>query len=376
MWRDMKTQVITSDSSSPWAAAREGAAALREGKLVGFATETVYGIAVNAAIPAALERLRELKSRPDRPFSLHVGRAADIYRYVAAPPELARRLIDKALPGPITLLLPTGGSLAEGSPGGGDPGLYGRLVSGDVLGVRCVAEPTAQAMLADVDAPVVAPSANLAGRPSPRSADDVLADLDGKIDLLIDSGPTRYGRDSTIVDFTAPAWRIVRAGVIDERMIQKMLTRLYVFVCTGNTCRSPIAAGVARVLLAKRLGVSVAELASQGVEVVSAGLYAMEGDHASPEAVVAAAEFGAEIAAHRSRKATSELIQSADMVFCMTQHHVEQAVQLAPQAASRIVRLDPRGDVPDPIGGSVGDYRDVAGLIASAFTRRLDRGLP
>jgi len=371
----MKTQVIKSDAASPWVAAKEGAAALRDGKLVGFATETVYGIAVNAALPAALERLRELKERPARPFSLHVGRAEDIYRYVANPPELARRLIAKALPGPLTLLLPTGGALAKGSPADG-PGMYERLVSDDVLGVRCVAEPTAQAMLAAIDAPVVAPSANLAGRPSPRCAADVLRDLDGKIDLLLDSGPTRYGRDSTIVDFTGPEWRIVRAGVIDERMVQKMLSRLYVFVCTGNTCRSPIAAGVARVLLARKLGVVVGELSSRGVEVLSAGVYAGEGDRASPEAVVAAAAYGAEIADHRSRRLTSELIQAADMVFCMTQAHAEQACQLAPRAASRIVRLDPQGDVPDPIGGDVHEYRGVAARIASVFARRLDRGLP
>jgi len=373
---DMKTQVIPSDSASPWAAARVGAAALRDGKLVGFATETVYGIAVNAARPDALERLRELKSRPARPFSLHVGRPEMIYRYVADPPELARRLIDKALPGPLTLLLPVGGSFAADSPGGRDPALYDRLVCDGVLGVRCVAEPTAQAMLDAVEDPVVAPSANLAGRPSPRSAADVLADLDGNIDLLIDSGPTRYGRDSTIVDFTGPEWRIVRAGVIDERMIQKMLARLYVFVCTGNTCRSPMAEGLARVLLARRLGVAVKDLASRGVEVVSAGIYASEGSWASPEAVIAASAFGADISAHRSRQLTTELIQSADLVFCMTDHHVEQAVGLAPRAASRIVRLDPRGDVSDPIGGDVSEYRDTAAQIAEAFAHRLDRGLP
>jgi len=372
----MKTRVLTSDSSSPWPAAREGAAALRDGKLVGFATETVYGVAVNAACADAMERLRELKSRPDRPFSLHVGRAKTIFRYVADPPEPARRLIAKALPGPLTLLLPTGGAFADDSPAARDRALYERLVHNDVLGVRCVAEPTAAAMLDAVDDPVVAPSANLAGNPSPRSAADVLRDLDGKIDLLIDSGPTRFGRDSTIVDFTGPAWRIVRAGVIDERMIQKMLARLYVFACTGNTCRSPMAAGLARVLLAKQQGVPVKDLPAHGVTVVSAGLCAADGAGATPEAVLVAAARGADISDHRSQPLTLELIRSADLVFCMTDHHVEQAVALAPWAASRIVRLDPRGDVFDPIGGDVREYRDVAEQIQDAFARRLDRGLP
>lgn len=372
----MKTQVISAVSPKQWAtAAREGAAALRDGKLVGFATETVYGVAVNAAIPAALDRLRELKDRPTRPFSLHVGQPADVLRYVAHPPEAAARLIHKALPGPVTLLLPTGGALSDPALAA-QAGLYERLVSGDVIGVRCPDEPVAQAMLSAVDAPVVAPSANLAGRPSPRTAQDVLADLDGRIDLLLDSGPTRYGKDSTIVDFTGGSWRIVRQGVLDERMIQKMMSRLYVFVCTGNTCRSPIAAGLARKLLAQRLGVEVRQLPEQGVEVVSAGLYAAEGGQASPEAIDAADAYGADISAHRSRKLTSELIQAADMVFCMTRFHVEQVLQLAPQAASRVERLDPQADVPDPIGGDAHEYRRVAAQIEQALRLRLDRGMP
>jgi protein-tyrosine phosphatase len=109
-------------------------------------------------------------------------------------------------------------------------------------------------MLSAVDSPVVAPSANLAGEPSPRSADEVLGTLEGKIDLLIDSGPTQYGIDSTIVAIDDAGWRIVRKGVYDQRTIKKFLRRKFLFVCTGNTCRSPLAAGLAKKLLADRLG--------------------------------------------------------------------------------------------------------------------------
>jgi len=371
----MKTQVITAVSGEALdVAAREGAQALREGKLVGFATETVYGIAANAADAKALDRLRELKDRPARPFSVHVGRPQDVYRYVANPPELARRLVTKGMPGPLTLLLPTGGQLSDPA-FARDGDLYARLVADEVIGIRCPAADVAMAMLSAVDAPIVAPSANLAGKPSPRTAQEVLDSLDGRIDLLIDSGPTRFGRDSTIVDFTGPSWRIVRQGVLDERMIQKMLSRLYVFVCTGNTCRSPIASGLARMMLARQLGVSEKDLGAKGVEVVSAGLYATEGSQASPEAIDAAGVLGSDISAHRSHKLTSDLIHSADMVFCMTQFHVEQVLEVAPEVASKVVRLDDDADIPDPIGGDADEYRQVARQIQAALQRRLDKGL-
>lgn len=369
----MSTRVIKALSAEAVAgAAREGAAALEAGALVGFATETVYGVGVLATNQSALERLRELKARPQRPFSLHLGAARDVYKYVSDVRPEARHLIAKGLPGPVTLLLPTGGKLAQFE----DPALYERLVWEGTLGVRCPDQPVSQAMLSAVKGPVVAPSANLAGHASPRTAQDVLADLDGRIDLLIDSGPTRYGKDSTIVDFSGGAWKIVRQGVYDERMIGKLVTWTYLFVCTGNTCRSPLAMALARTMIARRLGVGEMELASQGVFVASAGIYAGDGQLASPEAVDAAAEKGADLAGHRSRKLTMELINSSDMIFCMTDAHVEDVLAMAPQAAGKVRRLDEDGDVPDPIGGGRDCYRQTARHIEAALVKRLEEGIP
>ena len=101
-------------------------------------------------------------------------------------------------------------------------------------------------MLSAVSDPVIAPSANLAGKRSPRTAQEVLDALDGRIDLLIDSGPTSYGKNSTIVKFDHKGWKIVRRGVFDAETIGKLMRRTILFVCTGNTCRSPMAAGIAK----------------------------------------------------------------------------------------------------------------------------------
>lgn len=372
----MSTRVIkVRRPSEVAAAASEAARLLEEGGLVGFATETVYGIAAVATNARTMERLRDLKSRPKRPFSVHVGSSADVKRYVKIVPSAANRLIHHGWPGPVTLLLPMGGKLADANLE--RRGLYNVLGDDDKIGLRCPDEPVAAAMLSAVRDPVVAPSANLAGEPSPRRPEDVLQSLDGKIDLLIDSGPTRYGKDSTIVMFDRPDaddWTIVRKGVLDERAIRR-LTRLRVlFICSGNTCRSPLAAGLARKLIAQRMGVSVGELRKHGVEIGSAGIFG-GGSKATPEAVLAAHQLGADISRHRSRRATAELIRQSDLVLCMTEMHVLEAQRQAPDAADMICRLDSAGDIADPIGGGPGVYRKTADRLERILKELIERGI-
>jgi protein-tyrosine phosphatase len=366
------TTVIKATSLSQQAeAARRGAAALAAGQLVGFATETVYGVAAVANIPSAMERLRELKDRPKRPFSVHLARPADVGLYVADIPPLAERLITKAWPGPLTLILPVGGRLAEKR--FDQAGLYEVLCWQDTIGLRCPDPLLAQDMLAALDWPVVAPSANLPGTKSPRNAKDVLEALDGRINLLIDSGPTRYGQDSTVVAVEGDTWRVVRQGVYGEREIARLVRRTILFVCTGNTCRSPMAAGLTRKMLAQRLGCTPGKLASCGWEVFSAGVWAGEDQRATPQAVEAARECGVDLAAHRSQKLSKELIDKADMVFCMTREHADAVRELSPASAGRVRRLWSRGDIPDPAGGGPDIYRRTVRKMQQAIEEILGK---
>ncbi|MFA6133251.1 MAG: L-threonylcarbamoyladenylate synthase [Phycisphaerae bacterium] len=370
----MDTEVVkaTADSLVAQAAAR-GARALKDGLLVGFATETVYGVAAMASDPDAMDRLRELKSRPQRPFSVHIAHPRDAAQYVADMPHVAQRMIEKCWPGPLTLLVPAGGKLAE--PRFQEAGLYDALCFEDIIGLRCPACRVAQEMLAAVDWPLVAPSANLTGRPSPRNARDVLEDLGGKIDLLLDSGPTTYGADSTILRVDRDGWRVVREGVLSRRQVEAMARRVLLFVCTGNTCRSPMAAGLAAKLLADKLHCRPANLDKYGYEVLSAGLWAGEGGPVSPEAREAAARLGADISSHRTRKVTSELIRQADLVFCMTDTHVAEILRLLPSARGKVKRLSPDGDIPDPVGGGGDVYHQIAKRIQAALEQALDEEL-
>ena len=374
MTATMNTHVIKVRSADDVAAAaRRGAEALGAGKLVAFATETVYGLAAAADSAEAMERLRDIKARPSRPFTVHVGEAGAVGRYVAAIPSEARRLMARAWPGPVTLLLSTAGTLAESALQ--KQGLYPVLCSEGFIGLRCPDEPVAVAMLGAVASPVVAPSANLAGGDSPRTGEEVLAALDGQIELLIDSGPTRLGVDSTIVKFDGTDWQIVRAGPWDQRAVRGAVKRTFVFVCTGNTCRSPMAAGLAKMLLAEMHDCRPGELRSRGIEVVSAGVCAHNGGRATPEAVQAAKALGADIARHRSRVLDAETVESADAVFCMTAGHAAAARRTAPSAADKIKSLDSDGDIPDPIGGGLEIYRLTAERIVAALRKCLQKEL-
>jgi protein-tyrosine phosphatase len=322
----------------------------------------------------AMERLRRLKDRPRRPFSVHLGRVEDVGRYVSDVPPAARRLMAKGWPGPVTLLLPVGRALPDRRLR--RAGLAERLCPKGFVGLRCPDEPVAAAMLAAVPQPVVAPSANRAGQAPARSAEMVLDALGGQIDLLLDCGPTRHGRDSTIVKFSDGRWQIVREGVCGERAIRRLVRLTLLFVCTGNTCRSPMAAGLAKKLAAERLGCRVAELRRRGVEIASAGLSAAAGGRATPEAISEARRRGVNLARHRTRQATEELICGADLVCCMTTQHVESVRRMVPQGAGKVRRLAPEGDIADPLGRGPAAYARAAERIARAVKTILDESLP
>ncbi|MDH4365496.1 MAG: L-threonylcarbamoyladenylate synthase, partial [Acidimicrobiia bacterium] len=175
-----------------------GAAALRAGRLVAFPTETVYGLGADASNPAAVRAVFEAKGRPaGHPLIVHVAALHEARRWMAdLDPATERRLMALARrfwPGPLTIVVPRSGRVAPEAVGGRP-----------TIGLRVPAHPVALALLRAFQGGVAGPSANRFGRVSPTTAAHVLADLEGRVSVVLDGGPTTVGVESTIVDLVGP----------------------------------------------------------------------------------------------------------------------------------------------------------------------------
>lgn len=186
---------------------------LRQGELVAFPTETVYGLGANALNARAVRAIFEAKGRPsDNPLIVHVARQQDLDGLVDQVPETARALVRAFWPGPLTLVLPGGRDL----PGEISAGL-------DTVAVRMPAHPVALALIAAAGVPVAAPSANRSGYPSPTTAGHVLADLAGRIRLVVDGGPAGLGVESTVLDLAGPEPVVLRPGGITPDQLTRVI---------------------------------------------------------------------------------------------------------------------------------------------------------
>jgi L-threonylcarbamoyladenylate synthase len=193
--------------------------------------------------------------------------------------------------------------------------------------------------------------------------------------LIVDGGRCRYTKASTVLRVREvhglPRITVLREGVYDQRYIRKLLRWTMLLVCSGNTCRSPMAAGLARQLLAQRHKISVEALEDAGVGVVSAGVFARPGAPASAPAVAAMAPRGVDLTSHRARPLTPEMVREADVVYCMTDDHRQEVIDMAPGQADKVFTLDPAGDIEDPIGGDEAAYQRCVAQLRQALELRL-----
>lgn len=362
---------------------RQAAEVFTSSGLVIFPTETVYGLGASALSDAGYAALRAVKGRPDaQPLTVHIPNAAAADKYADLSHPTLRRFVRKVFPGPVTLVVDVNEETirAKLEALGGPPDLRERLYHQNTVGLRCPDHPLGQQVLGAVDAPIVASSANKRGDPPPQDVDQAAAAVGEFARLVVDGGPCRYAKPSTIVRIqlagNQPKLSVQRPGVYDERVIRKLLRWTMLLVCSGNTCRSPMAEGLARQMLAQARNLPLADLEAAGVRVVSAGAFATAGAPATPEAVEALAKFGVDLTRHRSRPLTPQLIQEADVVYCMTAGHQRAVLDLVPAAADKVLPLDPNGDIDDPLGSSPTVYQRCAEVIRRRLEQRLKEQQP
>ncbi len=374
------------------------ATALRNGQLVILPTDTVYGVFCRADASRELLRLRS--DAPAAPTTWHAHSVEATIETLQVRMPVHQHILRVLAPGPVRFLIEQSSktmrsvldlhpTLPTTLPDAVLPTDPSHASLEPIWSVRVPDHHICQEVLKLAAVPVVAD--RLSGLPGlgdgTRLPDDLAALTTAAhalgISTFLNAGPSRHGTGSSSVRLTRDGWwRFESAGAFSEAEVRARVETSILFVCTGNTCRSPMAEAIARHLLAKP-GVTL-----KPTRVASAGISAFDGDPMTLEArdalqglgIKPAAGLGQGTASHRASHLTRQMLQSADIIFAMTAAHASRVLELLPTATdsareaaqAKIVLLDPSGrDIPDPIGGTLADYRTAAQSIAKFVEQRL-----
>jgi protein-tyrosine phosphatase len=350
---------------------KKAADCVDSGGLVVFPTETVYGIACRAD-KKSLERLDEVKKRDaEKRYTLHIGDKNRLQDFVPSLTPSAKKLVKNAWPGPLTIVFQLSEkeiNILEKKLGSETIEL---LYRDNTIGIRCPGNDIAQQFLNLCKNAIVAPSANISGKESATNAQQAIEQLEGKVDMVLDGGTCKYKKSSSVVKISSAGWEVLREGVFSKRQIQKMLTINILFVCTGNTCRSPMAEGFAKKALAEKLGCKVDQLGQMGYKIGSGGISAMNGIGASAEAIRFCETRNVDISEHKSRRINAEIITEADYIFAMSEEHKSDIIQLSPDGRQKCMLLDENKNINDPIGGDFETYKMCGQIIEKAVIKRI-----
>lgn len=319
--------------------------ALKAGQLVGIPCESCYFVVADPDNKKAVAKLAQLLgNKPKLPIVEVHAVTENPDKIMAGGSNMARRLAKRVWPGPVVISTATekkGPMVPRYAPNSG------------------AAKQLVQTMGKPLAFGAVMGKNNL---PASNAAE--LVELVGdNLSIVLDAGKSPFGNLPTMIEITGANYRIPVVGAVPAEPLAEQTAWLVAFICTGNTCRSPLAEGLCKKLIADKIKCEIDDLVTRGFRIVSMGLSAMPGNTATSEALIVAREFKSDLSAHRSQPITPELLELADHVIAMTAIHRDSIVAIYPQLQSVTRLLCGSTDLSDPIGSDLEVYRTCAKTI-------------